>query len=662
MKSKYRTQKARGIKMMHVLPGNFPKLFSAGPIVPPVLVQVLPYDEPKLPAFARPCPVRPRHGFVDSQEVSSIRQVAGLVHKLALTDPEGEIVFMPSLADAKYSAVVNRAGITYGRGNDGATSGQSCLFVPSPVSAQSWRASTSGGVADLGVEEEAYLELVADKDVFRAVQLRDGPASKAATNFIPARVEVKKVLTPIGFHGNGGADVSPDGLLLWEAQVLAAKGEEGVVVYLPNASLACHYAVHAMAIGIPVVTRWSGSLAPGTVLELEAECAKAGKLSPRSLRQLANLLAYWCQQPIDSRALNTQIAAAVAGVHAQWAWGEGFAFNNLRAFGVALVARLTMAACMGEARHFYNYGPGLATVKEAALRRGCWTNPETLPLAERMAQAGDAARVHTIPWTKLALGAREAGMSGRAFICPETMEDIKRLSMGSARKLKREGVFERAFTLTLPDMLALAPCVEADLQADGWLGSFGGRAWERSATEAQQLLECIYAFIVSPTREAWEKVTLKANSTINMVHNGGQILTKWIAAANLANYANVPSIGLASPIAATLALRSQYWAQQARGARTQLLAIDLDAVAAAWASPLGEAMPTQDPVAEWDTTEDVPDMLEELGDPDEKQGSSWFPPLPETPAIIMTASMASSEPSAETATQKEKSDDEAVPF
>src|ERR1035437_7070023 len=82
----------------------------------------------KFPCFARPCPKRPRHGFVDSKVVNNPEEAAELIQKTLEIDPDGEVLFAPIL-DATYSAIWTPGLISIGPGNDGATAGKNSFAL-----------------------------------------------------------------------------------------------------------------------------------------------------------------------------------------------------------------------------------------------------------------------------------------------------------------------------------------------------------------------------------------------------------------------------------------------------------------------------------------------------------------------------------------------------
>src|SRR5207237_6510131 len=82
--------------------------------------------------FARPCPVRPRHGFVDSRKVKAFDpDVINLLKESWAEDPDAELLLTPYIP-AEFSGVWRPGLLVLGPGHDGATSGHSSIAVPLP--------------------------------------------------------------------------------------------------------------------------------------------------------------------------------------------------------------------------------------------------------------------------------------------------------------------------------------------------------------------------------------------------------------------------------------------------------------------------------------------------------------------------------------------------
>src|SRR3990167_7585546 len=158
---------------------------------------------PDFPFFARPCPFRPRHGFVDSRIVANAEEFDNLVEevKIASGSDPWEILLSPYI-HAKWSAIVTDAGVSLGPGNTGATAGENSLAIPAPS-----RELTEhiGGQPQnfFGISESPYLEVVAGRvggetaasgNRAYVVQIRDGPKPVLSDRFVPASMVVGSVV------------------------------------------------------------------------------------------------------------------------------------------------------------------------------------------------------------------------------------------------------------------------------------------------------------------------------------------------------------------------------------------------------------------------------------------------------------------------------------
>ncbi len=256
-----RTQKAKGIAVLadHKLPVPEYDIYK---------IEKLKTEEQlkKLEGrFVRPCPVTPRHGFVDSRLVSTRAEAEAIIQETKKADSKAEFVVMPHVA-ASHSAIWCPGQLAIGLGNDGATTGRECLMVPvTGKPAQDTVSDWDQLLKDAGITDAPYLELlwtkqqekkasklpknngnlVPDKSKpaeyeIKYVQLRNGPKLPDSVDFIPSEMVVKKVVEAEG------------DLLDWEKK---AKGfTPGTVVYHPKGTLASHYAVHCFLSKIPVLT------------------------------------------------------------------------------------------------------------------------------------------------------------------------------------------------------------------------------------------------------------------------------------------------------------------------------------------------------------------------------------------------------------------------
>lgn len=258
-----KTQKALGLKALRylALPLSVPTYHVCSAKEPTVSL----VGEGKRPVFARPCPMVPRHGFVDSRVVSTEEELTALAAEVLEEDPEGEIILMRPL-EAEVSAVATPWTISVGAGTDGATAGQSdTIHLPAPLFQLNPEHRKAAG---LKPKDTPYLEIVGGW----AVQLRAGPKVPKTQNYIPKKVEVKKIIKPQDF----------DNLLKWEEAVQSA--EPGTVALGCGQSLASHYAVHCVVNEVPFIA--GNSVSVGDILTPSSKTPNMGQLGPEELSLL----------------------------------------------------------------------------------------------------------------------------------------------------------------------------------------------------------------------------------------------------------------------------------------------------------------------------------------------------------------------------------------
>lgn len=194
--------------------------------------------------FARPCPLTPRHGFVDSKVIDSHVSLYSLFEELEVADPSGELIISEFIDEAVASAVLTTSGtLSIGPSYNGATSGYASISFPVKPETLSPEVMLAAG---LNPSDTAFLEAVFPSPKnetaipFQITQIRGGPSIPTVSDFIPVKTKVIRVVYP---H---------DDLLLWESQ--AKKFEAGTVVYGRGHSLASHAAVHCIINNIPFVT------------------------------------------------------------------------------------------------------------------------------------------------------------------------------------------------------------------------------------------------------------------------------------------------------------------------------------------------------------------------------------------------------------------------
>jgi hypothetical protein len=324
-----RSQKMRGLK---ALMGYYltPKLYA--------LLQEIPESDDDLaygyPMFARPCPVRPRHGFVESRVVKDVVELRQVLKETFKADPEGELMLMEPI-DADWNAVWTPAVLTFGPGHDGATAGKGAVAIPlAGVMPEKFEFSNILGKAGFEPGDYPYVEIVHRKgdqqhqSLF--TQVRAGVKIESTNpDFIPEALVVKRVVK---------ADAGQIDLLEWEK--IVQEMEPGDVVWHPTGSLTDHISVHARAKGVPILKTRE------PIVGEKLKPIPVEPLDPHALLRGAVAADEWQLSLEDSRAATNLIlvalhnAAAMRGEHARWLGAA-----------TVLMIKLGMIACRGEARH-----------------------------------------------------------------------------------------------------------------------------------------------------------------------------------------------------------------------------------------------------------------------------------------------------------------------
>jgi len=284
------------------------------------------------PVFARPAPVRPRHGFVESRVVETREELLALFERVKQVDPEGGLILMPPLR-ADWNSIITPTGVVVGPGNDGATSGKGAYAIPAPSSFKwlSREVLTNAGVST------PYIEVVGEKDEGGyIVQLRDGPAVGPGQDYIPREVRVEKVILLRG----------DEDLLEWEKACAILRQEPGVVVYHPGGAVTSHYGVHCVLNGIPYITSFNPKV--GSRLK-----PTNYRWTRKDFRQVAERVPLYPHLPLDGRR-TYGIPLAFAVVHSLGSFlasPPNEAVYRLIAWALAALVKASAMASVGEVRY-----------------------------------------------------------------------------------------------------------------------------------------------------------------------------------------------------------------------------------------------------------------------------------------------------------------------
>lgn len=204
-----KTQKARGVQYLIKRGEEVPlTTFWFGNWTP---------AHPLYPAFARPCPITPRHGFVESRLVNSHEEALAVLAEARAADPDAELMIAEPI-NAASSAVLTPRAAAIGAGHDGATSGRPGVVT---VGLTYTRIPSPTGLVPSG--QVPYIELVRGQTgTVYFTQLRSGPNLSAASgDWVPADVIVSNVLdahamSPLELEA--ALETAPEGTVVWQSE------------------------------------------------------------------------------------------------------------------------------------------------------------------------------------------------------------------------------------------------------------------------------------------------------------------------------------------------------------------------------------------------------------------------------------------------------------
>ncbi len=489
-----KTQKAKGIVTLGL---QAPVGFSVNMVKK---VKVYPHDPVSpFPFFARPCPMVPRHGFVESRLIETQAQFDALLDEIKATnEPEAEVVMMPYI-QCQFSGVLTQAGVSYGPGNAGVTGGQEARSIPAALPTLEAFAKTflpMDALNKASITESPYLEFVESNGGLEAVQLRNGPTVPLSPRYVPKPMVVQSVVTP--------SEEEKVDLLAWEKRMQAIKGQPGIVVHYPGGSMQSHVAVQAIE-----QTKYTEHPcavyvtpdAPAVGDSIES-IGGVDPLTATHFKELAAMIAAAVAtlDPVNEKAQEQAIRLAVAALHASPLWDGARHLLVLRAVALASMIKFSSAAILGELRHYRNRGPGA---------KGMQRYTEPLDEDERVGN------------------------------------------------LHRDQIYERAFRLHVKLLAPRIGSAYRDFITKGWGGSYGGKNWAACTKQTILLFNGLSAFIENPCAETWVPVMSAWNGTVNVFHNTGKFLNKFISAPMMDKLAVAPIVGLIGPMVGHFAVHDE---------------------------------------------------------------------------------------------------------
>lgn len=302
--------------------------------------------------FFRPCPVRPRHGFVDSQRIRQPSDSRGTIAKARCLDPHSEFLIMP-YANGKYSALFTPDMVSFGLGMSACTSGGgNTVALPVPTTQY-----FTGDILKNADVTYPYIETVEHDKHLNIVQLRDGPAISGRNHYIPQEVTVKTVYV-----------VNPETDLLQFEFDMKCADPATTVVYAPNIPITSHYGAHAVANGIAFITNWDmvegDKLSPNIDLNSAPNYNDYHQLRMEIMATISQNIGrtYSIPSPYvpEFRKICAGIAASsIVTGHGAPIWDPtSDSIRRLLAGGLVSFITLYAAALYGELRHYGKYAKG----------------------------------------------------------------------------------------------------------------------------------------------------------------------------------------------------------------------------------------------------------------------------------------------------------------
>lgn len=288
--------------------------------------------------FVRPCPERPRHGFVDSRLILSESEALQIIEETRNQDKKAEFIITNKI-DAEYSGIWTPGSLVIGPSNDGATQGKNCISIPiSGIIEEDKLFNIACNMAS--IKDSPYIEILwkkyetstredymGVKYAKALVQLRDGPEiNNSDNNFIPRKIKIKNII-----------EVNGEDLLEWEKKTKNLPN--GTVVYHPGGSLQSHYSIHCILNDIPVI------------VDFKPEINKF--LIPRNNKNKPNIYkikqGFACAIKDDNLRYYTACLAMLVGCHSisDWIGKKDFFLG----YSMGCCVRLSIIACISEFRY-----------------------------------------------------------------------------------------------------------------------------------------------------------------------------------------------------------------------------------------------------------------------------------------------------------------------
>jgi hypothetical protein len=316
-----------------------------------------------LPAFCRPCPETPQHGYIDSRVVKTKEDLKALWKQVHEDDPKGEIMMMEFIKPS-LNMIWTPSLLAIGKGHDGATAGKDTISIP--LVPPKKVSDVFGDLTKAGVKEGdwPYIEVVtkAGQEIEPILtQLRAGPPLESCVgDFIPKKVTVAKVIKADPKYKD----------LEWRDLINAVADEKGVVVWHPGGALTDHFSIHSRNHNIPVLYGPDEPQVGDKLVPPEEVPSPDPESVLRGIVAGATMHLYHKKGNGYGYGGNTgpAISAILAGLHHSPAMvGDAGKWIGV---AVALMLRIGTIAMKGEMRHIRGSKTGAKLSREAVYEKG----------------------------------------------------------------------------------------------------------------------------------------------------------------------------------------------------------------------------------------------------------------------------------------------------
>ena len=426
--------------------------------------------------FARPCPMVPCHGFVDSRIVSNLNEWRAVLNETKEADPKGEVLITEWI-NATASAVVDSRQITTGHGHDGVTSGkgvhaQAKLFQNKrwAPEIESLMSMTLRRYINIPPNHSVLIELVRNgKGMWIPVQVRGVAAKEAYDSHCISKY--KQVTNAVLVNM---LDWSNNKSVLWIAE--NKNRNRKAVVCMVN-SILSHVGCLLREDGFTVVD--DKFMQERAARSSDADrtytfISRAKYPSPSRRKEIADWMMYGLQcTEFGDIDLHSTLATLASGAAQEYS--STTTHPALIGIGSAMLFRLSAIASVGEFRYWWH---------------------------ERKSHIPTQRRVSPF---------------GKTPIAGRTSESLRDYLFA----VSRSQLYDSGFTIPLFKLLSLLSCADGTFNQTWSNAAMGGMRWHNITSMTMRFYTSMRKFILNPTIKNYKEQGVLGNALSMTVHNGG---------------------------------------------------------------------------------------------------------------------------------------------